>query len=549
MAMRVMVLGVLLAGTAMAQDAMPGMDMGKPASGAKAQQPKQAPKPNRAKQPGDAMPADMQGMRMDGGDAKAKAAGTSEGDSVEQQKGQVSLKPADGSDATSITAPIQELQEPEAIGLRTGGDLPAPELLKGMMNAEPAGLQMFLSAAEKGNPTLAEAARDVDRSKEQARQVGLPPNPTVGYSAEHIRGGSYHGGEEGAFFSQEFVLGRKLALRREVYRAEGKTNEYAVEVQRARVHNDVARAFFDALAAQESVVVRDRLLKVEQDAQTNAHELERVGQADASEVLTAEVAAEQAKVDFVEAQRMFLAKFARLAAYAGEGSMPVRPLAGELVAPPALNAGEMVAKDVKESPAVAQAQAEVGAAEARVRSAKREPVPNLTVKAGEWYSGETVGATDVKAGWMGFAEAGVQLPLWNRNQGNVGAAEAELARARHEVTRTELWTRKETEPYAQQYETARFRAERYRGEMLPRARRAYQLEVMKYQQMAQAYPHVLAAQRMLFELQLGYVEALRQEWEAAIALENAALTHGLEQPTGVGSDSTMINLPTGGGRD
>ncbi len=553
MVIRVAVLGVVLAGTAMAQDAMPGMDMGKPAaSGARAQQPKEAPRPNRGRQSADPMPPDMQGMQgmqMDGRDKKARAAGASEANSAAQQSGPADAKRGAGSDATSITIPFAELQEPEAIGLRTGADLPAPELLKDVVDAEPMGLPAFLSAAEAKNPTLAQAARNVDRSGEQARQASLPPNPTVGYSAEHIRGGSFNGGEQGAFFAQEFVLGRKLALRREVYRAEGRANDFALEVQRARVHNDVAHAFFDALAAQESVVVRDRLLKVAIDAQTNAHELERVGQADASDVLTAEVAAEQAKVEFVEAQRLFLANFAQLAAYAGDGAMPARPLTGELVAPPAIEPEEMVAKDVKESPAVAQARAEVGVAEARVRSAKREPVPNLTVKAGEWYSGETVGSTNLKAGWMSFAEAGVQLPLWNRNQGNVGAAEAELVRAQHEVTRTELWTKKETEPFAQQYGTARFRAERYRTEMLPRARRAFQLEAMKYQQMALAYPHVLAAQRMLFELQLGYVEALRQEWEAVIALEDAALMRGLEQPLSTGSDSTTINLPTGGSRD
>ena len=523
---------------------MPGMKMDPPPT--KPQQ-APAPRPNRTKNVPDPMPGDMKSMSQDAADAKAKAAADSVTQSFQQQANQPQGKPGPGSDASSTKLPIQELQEPEAIDFRTGSDLPAPELLRDVVSREPMTVENFLALADRTNPTLSQAQRNVDRSRQQARQMGLPPDPIVGYSGDHIRGGEYHGGEEGAFFSQEFILGRKLALRRDIYRAEGRSNEYAVEIQKARIHNDVARAFFDTLAAQQSVVVHDRLLKVALDAQTNAHELERVGQADSSEVLNAEIAAEQAKVEFVNAQRMFLATFTQLATYSGQSSLAPQPLTGSLVEPPELDPEGIVVTDMQESPAVKQAQANVAVAEARVKSAQRERVPNLNLKAGEWYSGETLGSTNIKAGWMSFAEAGVQLPLWNRNQGNIEAAKVELDRAHHDVNRTQLLTRNRAEPYAQQYQTARFTAERYRTEMLPRARRAYQLEVTKYQQMAQGYPHVLAAQHMLFTLQLTYIQALNEEWRAAIALQNYTLMNGLDEPMSIGQDSTTMNLPTAPG--
>jgi len=514
---------------------MPGMKMSP-----------QQPTPKRAVPP-IPTPEDMKSMGQDAGDARAKAAAASEQQSIQQQAHETHSKPGSASDAVSVTVPFQEVQEPEAEGFHTGSDLPAPELLRDVVGRQAMTLESFLDLADKNNPTLAEAQRDVERSDQQARQAGLPPDPTVGYSGDHIRGGSYHGGEEGAFFSQEFLLGRKLALRRDIYRAEGKSNELAVEVQRARVHDDVARAFFDALAAQESVVVHDRLLKVALDAETNSHELERVGQADASDVLDAEIAAEQAKVDFESAQRIFLSSFAQLATISGQRDLAPHPLTGALVKPPQIDAESLVASDTQQSPAVRQAQANVAVAEARLKDAKRERLPNLNVKAGEWYSGETLGATNNQAGWESFAEAGVQLPLWNRNQDNIEAARVEMERAHEDVTRTELGIRNSAEPYAQQYLMARSTAERYRTEMLPRARRAYQLEVTKYQEMAQAYPHVLAAQRLLFTLQLAYIRALNEEWKAAIALQNYTLTNGLEQPMSVGTESTTMNLPTAGG--
>ena len=505
--------------------------------------------PNRTKQSTDPVAGDMKSMRMDEGDAKAKAAAASVEQSFQQQSKDPQGKPAPNSDASSIKVPIQELQESEAVGFQTGSDLPAPELLGEVVSRQPMTVESFLALADKSNPTLAQAQRNVERSNQQARQIGLPPDPIVGYSGDEIRGGSYHGGEEGAFFSQEFLLGRKLALRRDIYRAEGRSNELAVEIQRARVHNDVARAFFDALTDQEGVILHDRLLKTALDNVTNTHELERNGQADATDVLNAEIAAEQAKIEFVDAQRMFLSTFTQLSTLAGQVNLAPHPLTGSLVEPPDMNTSNAVASDTQESPAVKQAQANVALAEARLKSAQREKLPNLNLKAGEWYSGEQLGSTTQKAGWESFAEAGVQIPLWNRNQGNIGAAKAQLERAHEDIARTQLMTRNRAELYAQQYQTARFTADKYRYEMLPRARRAYELEVTKYQQMGQTYPHVLSAQRMLFTLQLSYIQTLNKEWQAAIALQNYTLTNGLDEPMSIGQDSTTMNTPTapGGG--
>jgi cobalt-zinc-cadmium efflux system outer membrane protein len=524
---------------------MPGMNM--------PQQPAKQPtshatpaKPNRTEKSPDTMPGDMKSMGQDAGNPKAQRNAASEQNSVLQQAGQAGKKVDDQSDQQSVTVPIQELQEPEALEFRTGSDLPAPELLGDVVKRDPMTLEQFLALADKANPTLAQAQENVDRSRQQARQMSLPPDPIVGYSGDHLRGGEYHGGEQGAFFTQEFILGRKLALRRDVYRAEGKWNEYALEVQRARVHNDVAQAFFDTLAAQQSVVIHDRLLKVALDTDTNTHELSRVGQADAGAILTAEVAAEQAQVDFLSAQRMFIAHFAQLATYAGQRSLQIHPLTGALVEPPDFNPEEYVQRDEEESPLVRRAQADETLGEARLKDARRERTPNLNVTAGEWFSGEEVNSGK-KAGWESFVQAGVQLPLWNRNQGNIQTSRVLLDRAHRDVERTKLWTRNQTEPLAQQYLTAHFTAERYRTQMIPRARRAYELQVTKYQQMALEYPAVLASQHLLFTLQLGYTEALNQEWHAAIALQNYALMNGLDEPISTGTDSTTINLPTAPG--
>ena len=158
-------------------------------------------------------------------------------------------------------------------------------------------------------------------------------------------------------------------------------------------------------------------------------------------------------------------------------------------------------------------------------------MPDLQLRAGEQSNLEALASVPgKKTGAQSFASAGIELPLWNRNQGNVQAAETDLELAREEITRTQLSLRQQAEVLVQNYLSAKGEAERYRTALLPRARRAYELYLDKYQQMAQAYPQVIVSQRTLFELEVHYIDSLDRVWQNAIALENFALQGGLEKP-------------------
>jgi cobalt-zinc-cadmium efflux system outer membrane protein len=440
------------------------------------------------------------------------------------------------------------LQEPEHPEYKTGSNLPAPELLKDVAARTPMALADFEALADANNPTLKQANALVRRSQEQARQAGLYPNPSVGYQGEQIRGGSYGGGEQGGFVQQTVVLGGKLGLRRNIYDQQKRSDQIGVEEQTYRVHGDVQQAFYDALTAQATVQLRQRLLGVSLDAVETVHQLANVGQADAPDILQTEVEIEQAKVDYVTAQRQYLQAFRTLAALAGKGTLQVSPLQGELEKTPGLNAEQMLDSIIADSPTVKRAQQEAAVAQARLKDAKREPVPDLQLKVGEQYNGEQVSANPTKAvGAQSFASAGINIPLWNRNQGNVGAAKAEIERAEQDVAREQLSLRQQAAPLAQSYLAAQFEAERYKTQLILRATRAYELYLKKYQDMAQAYPQVLVSQRTLFQLQISYLVALHDVWRSAIALQNYTLSGGLHTLMSSGSSITTINLPNTGG--
>ena len=448
----------------------------------------------------------------------------------------------------SDTHSTMTIQEPENPANHIGENLPAPELLKDVAARPAMPLADFESLADANNPTLKEANTLVRRSREQARQAGLYPNPSAGYQGEQIRGGSYGGGEQGGYVQQTIVLGGKLRLRRNIFAQQSRSDQTGVEEQTARVHGDVQQAFYAALTAQEEVRIRRRLLGIALDAVATVHQLANVGQADAPDILQTEVEAESAKVDYEAAQRQYIAAFHSLGSVAGKADLPVSQLQGDLEKLPELNADQIVDSIVSNSPTIKRDQQEVAVAEARLKDAKREIIPDLQVRAGEQYNGEQVSSNPVKStGAQSFATAGIEIPLWNRNQGNIEAAKAERERAEQEVTRERLRLRQSAEPLAQSYLSARFEAERYKTQLIPRATRAYQLYFQKYQNMAQAYPQVLVSQRTLFQLQIDYLKALRSAWQSVVALENYTLAGGLDAPMSSGSPTTNLNPPNGGG--
>jgi outer membrane protein, heavy metal efflux system len=399
--------------------------------------------------------------------------------------------------------------------------------------AQQAGLKLddFLAMADRNNPTLRQAEAMVRRADAEARQAALYPNPKIGYQGDQIRGGSYGGGEQGGFVEQTIVLGGKLGLRRDVYLEQKQSDQIEAQAQILRVHSGVTQMFYQAISAQEMVALRKRQEKLAQDAVETAHQLANVGQADAPDVLQTEVEQEQATLDTANAQRQFLQNFTALAALAGNPSLKVGPLEGTLEMPPDVDAAGIVENVVAQSPTVKEARQQVAIAEARLKQARREVVPDLELRAGEQQNLEALPeAPGKKTGAQSFASVGLELPLWNRNQGNIQSAQAGLEVARQEVTRSELALRRQAEELKQNYLFAKLEADRYRTSLLPRARRAYELSLDKYQKMAQAYPQVLVAQRTLFELEAHYIDALDRSWQTAIALKNFNLLDGLHNP-------------------
>ncbi len=399
--------------------------------------------------------------------------------------------------------------------------------------------------AAESNPTLRQAEAEIRAAKARTQQAGLYPNPSIGYTGDEIRGGSNNGGKQGFFLEQSIVTGGKLAKNRSVFELETRIAELEAEQQKLRVQNAVKTAYYHVLAAQELVDARHGLVQIEGHYSDVERQLYNSGQTDESEVLEAEVDVLRARVASNTQENTLREEWKSLAAVIGRPDLPQSIVAGDLAnAWPEIDEEQVMEIIATQAPATRIADAASSRAAAEMARAKSQVIPDVNLLGGLEYNHEPLGNTPRATGWEGLAELSVQIPTFNRNQGNISEAGAELDRSQLEKQRIQLLLRERAASLLDRYDTSKVAAMQYRDEILPRARKAYTLLDQKYGLMLASYPRVLEAQRRLFTLHAEYLMALGTTWTTGIALQGFLLTDGLEAPSSTIVPLAKANTPT-----
>jgi len=385
--------------------------------------------------------------------------------------------------------------------------------------------------ASDSNPTLRQAEAEIRAAKSRQQQAGLYPNPTLGYTGDEIRGGSINGGKQGFFVEQSLVTAGKLSKSKDVLGKEIRLAEIEAEEQKLRVLSAVKTAYYRVLAAQELLDARSDLSKIETDHAETQRRLFNTGQADETDVLEAEVDAERMRLSVHMQENTLREEWKSLGAVIGRPDLPQTVVAGDLEHDwPVIIEDQIIDTIAAQSPATQIAAAASARAKSEIVRAKSQSIPDLQLRGGLEYNNEPLSTLPHAIGWEGLAEVGVQIPIFNRNQGNLAAASAGAERARLEQQRVSLTLRERASTVVDEYANAKLMATEYLEEMLPRAKKAYTLMLEKYGEMLAAYPRVVETQRKLFTLQAEYILALESLWTTGIALEGFLLTDGLEAP-------------------
>jgi cobalt-zinc-cadmium efflux system outer membrane protein len=311
----------------------------------------------------------------------------------------------------------------------------------------------------------------------------------------------------------------------------------------------VRRVFLQSLTVNRRIEVQERLAALASEAVSITAQLFNVGAADRPDFLESEIEARRVQLDLNAAKNRSAALRQQLAAVVGSAEVAGRSLTGSLEETlPEIVRTTAVRALLDESPQIVAARAEVARTQALTALARRETFPDLFLRGGVSNHREPSDADGRAIGWEGAIEAGVSIPLFNRNAGGIASARADELRAQAELQRLEWSLQARLAAEFASYLTALNDAEAYRAEILPRAEEAYRLYLTSYRQMAAAYPQVLIAQRNLFELSTRYLQSLEDGWQAALRIQGFLAGDGLQPPAGGDEVDDNMGMATSGER-
>ena len=284
--------------------------------------------------------------------------------------------------------------------------------------AEPAPAYTELLARLGQVPTNVEATALLEAAEARIRQARVRPNPAIDLTAENAFGtgpfDGYRNAETTLGLTQELELWGRRGARIDAARAEAGISVVRRDLAAIDAAGRLALTYAEAEAAQRRAALAEETLTLTVADARAALLLVEEGREPLLRGIQGESEAAAARASRDEAQAERDAAFARLTSVA----MLTNP-ATEIEVSLLDDAPESAAVGVSSAPTVKVAEAERDAAERRIAVQRSLTSPNVSASVGvRRYEAE-----DATALTFGLS---MPLPLFDRNRGNIEAAQAEL---------------------------------------------------------------------------------------------------------------------------
>lgn len=364
-------------------------------------------------------------------------------------------------------------------------------------------LREAVAATLRLSPDLEAAGHAREAGAARVRQADLLPNPEVRLEAENIGGSGDFAGVESAestlWLTQRVELGGKRAAR--VAAAErardGATGDVAL--RRAALVARTTQVFVALLAAQQQLALAEELHALGDRAVASAAALVRAGAAPQADALRARLVRDESELLRARRAQEVAAARAELVALWGGGGPDFSRAAGALAAtaPPPLSA--LLAR-VDDAPELARWQLEVATRAAAVRVQQAGAIPDVLLTAGPRYFTDTGDVALV-------AELALPLPLFDRNQGAIDEARAQLAAGEAEGRAAAAALRAAVTRAHAAWTAAWAQTAALQQRLLPTAAAALQSSRQGYERGVLRLDELHDAQRALFDLRGLEIEA------------------------------------------
>lgn len=387
-------------------------------------------------------------------------------------------------------------------------------------------LKALRALAAEHNPTLKQAVAMIEGEEGKALQAGLWPNPTIAYMGEQIGLNDTAGEFQGGLIRQRIVTGGKLRLSREKYEARAEVARHNLTAQQYRVLNDVDTSFYQLLAAEARLELQRDLYNIAKDRYTTVFELVNIGKLNHADLKLAGVDLQKSRLDLFMAQNEREKSITELETVVGRPLPPGFVLMGDLeqgLEEEIPQWEDLLAQTLEQSPQVLAAQQKLEADKITLEREEREPIPDLMLEAG-------VGRNIVDDQTVYMAGLSLEIPLFDRNQGTIQQARADLQRQRAEIERVRLHL---TRKFAGRYShfLTRYRsALDFQSTVLPKSKQAYEMQLKMYEKNRISWFDLLKFQSEFVKNRLLLVDHLVNFQTERIALNGFLLENGLQVP-------------------
>lgn len=375
------------------------------------------------------------------------------------------------------------------------------------------------------SPNLRIAALDIREKAGTQLQSLLYPNPIAAYSVENVFGNkNWHGwnaAESRYELAQLIETGGKRRFRQQRATFQYLASLAGLEAEQLSVLNRLLKAFVAVCAAQENVDLRQRQVTVAEDVEKAVAAKVQAGKSAKMQQNKAIVALANAKIALRRSKAAFLKNKERLSVLWGSSCADFDKVDFpfyDVEAPPSF---ESCLADVKNNPVLVRASAQHDAARQNVCFEKAQRVPDLTLTIGYKILNDT--------GNRGFIlGASFPIPIFNRNQGNIYTAKARALKAEEQYHLLEFTLINTFSLNYKDWVRAYKEVMQMRTTVLKTALESFELARMGYMEGKFEYLEMLDAQKTLFEVREGYIQALLEFHQSLADIEYLTITQPQE---------------------
>ena len=453
--------------------------------------------------------------------------------------------------------PTWQTQSPSALRVAEPGvALAQPPVQSEMPMAEgegyngpsPKTLDDFVALAERSHPRLRAARAAIEAARGKAVQARLYPNPQSWVGSPQMTPKQSWKDGNGAstqYFvggSQDVVTAGKLRLSQQAALREVQKTEYELIRARFDVLRDVRQTYYSLLVAQRRLEIYQLLLDIAKRSYDIGRQLAEAGEGTKADVLFWSIERDRAEVRLLNASVFIETGRRQLAAAIGLPRVDIGKLEADLFQKlPNFDLKQLQEAVVRSNARPRVLESQIAGNQWALERAVVQPIPNVNVMGG--YQREM----NYPVANQGLFQVTMTVPLFDRNQGNIRAARAEIASSRANMRMIELDLATQTAQAVAAYRTSQRLVAWYEEYILPKARETVSLTQTLYARGEVTFLSLLQAQRILTETELAYVDSQAERWTGAVAIADLLQLEMFPPPAdapaviGIGESSSELN--------